>query len=431
MNLGMESEILEFKKSTSELNQGIISLSAMLNKHGEGTLYFGVKNDGTIIGQKDVNENTLRDISRKISEGIEPQIIPHISLELIGDYKVIKVYVSGNDIPYSAYGIYYSRSFDEDRKLDKNSLKALMNKDGEPDKTTYEVADNQDLTFETLKNLYINHGLTINQESFEKNLGFYTYDGKYNKLAELLADKNNISIKVVTFAGTDKSVMLKRTEYGSKCLVLSVMNILEYITSINETKVKVGASFREEEKYFDFDCFKEAWLNAVIHNRWVNGAPPAVYIYDDKIEVVSDGGLPSSLTKDDYFKGVSKPVNEKLMKVFSDLDLIDRTGHGVPLIVQKYGKEIFDISKETIRILIPQNKELLEKPQLNFYEGLNETENYILELLKENPKIIANDLAKISQFSIPYVKKILTSLKNKNYIERVGSNKTGYWKVIK
>lgn len=41
MNLGMESEILEFKKSTSELDKGIISLAAMLNKHGEGTLYFG------------------------------------------------------------------------------------------------------------------------------------------------------------------------------------------------------------------------------------------------------------------------------------------------------------------------------------------------------------------------------------------------------
>ena len=62
MNFGMESEIIEFKKSTSELNDGIISLSSMLNKHGEGTLYFGIKNDGTVIGQKDITESTLRDI---------------------------------------------------------------------------------------------------------------------------------------------------------------------------------------------------------------------------------------------------------------------------------------------------------------------------------------------------------------------------------
>ena len=59
MNLGLESETIEFKKSTSELHDGIISLSAMLNKHGEGTVYFGVKNNGDIVGQKDLTENTL------------------------------------------------------------------------------------------------------------------------------------------------------------------------------------------------------------------------------------------------------------------------------------------------------------------------------------------------------------------------------------
>ena len=52
MNFGMESETIEFKKSTSELNDGIISLTSMLNKHGEGILYFGIKNDGTICGRK-------------------------------------------------------------------------------------------------------------------------------------------------------------------------------------------------------------------------------------------------------------------------------------------------------------------------------------------------------------------------------------------
>ena len=74
MNLGIESEKMEFKKSTSELIDGVISLSAMLNKHNEGTVYFGVKNNGDVIGQKDLNENTLRDVSRKISEGISHKL---------------------------------------------------------------------------------------------------------------------------------------------------------------------------------------------------------------------------------------------------------------------------------------------------------------------------------------------------------------------
>lgn len=114
-----------------------------------------MKNNGDIIGQKQINENTLRNISRKISEKIKPQIIPHISLELFKE--VIKVFVKGKDIPYTAFGIYYSRSFDEDRKLAPNEIKALINFDGEPDRTYLTESDNQDLSFKVLKGLYITH----------------------------------------------------------------------------------------------------------------------------------------------------------------------------------------------------------------------------------------------------------------------------------
>ena len=49
MNLGIESEKIEFKKSTSELIEGVISISAMLNKTSEGTVYFAVKKNGEIF----------------------------------------------------------------------------------------------------------------------------------------------------------------------------------------------------------------------------------------------------------------------------------------------------------------------------------------------------------------------------------------------
>ena len=434
MNLGMESEILEFKKSTSELEKGVISLSSMLNKHGEGTVYFGVSNDGIILGQNNINENTLRDVSRKISEGISPQIIPHISLEIIDNKKIIKVYASGNDIPYSAFDKYYSRSYDEDKKLSANELKKLFNRNGKFDRIVYEPAYNQDLTFETLKNLYINHGLKINETKFNQNMGLLTLDGRYNKLAELLADENNISILVVTFAGNDKTVMLKRTEYGGKCLISAAKDVLEYINVINETKVKLGGPERIEEQYFDFACFKEAWLNAVVHNRWINEAPPAVYIYDDRIEIISDGGLPSALTIDEYFEGVSKPVNKRLLEIFSELDLIDKTGHGVPTIVKKYGKDIFKIRKETIQIFIPINKKLLEDNVNNVDEidnDLGQIELQILNVLKENNSYSAKEISQILNISSRQTERIISVLKNRGYIERVGSNKTGYWKVLK
>ena len=63
MNFGKESETVEFKESLSQLKEGLISLTAMLNKSGQGTVYFGVNDDGEHIGLKDVGKKTIHDIS--------------------------------------------------------------------------------------------------------------------------------------------------------------------------------------------------------------------------------------------------------------------------------------------------------------------------------------------------------------------------------
>lgn len=68
-----ESEILEFKKFTGEIKEGIISISAMLNKHHHhGVLFYGIKNDGEIVGQ-DIGAHTTPDISKAIKEHLKYQ----------------------------------------------------------------------------------------------------------------------------------------------------------------------------------------------------------------------------------------------------------------------------------------------------------------------------------------------------------------------
>lgn len=73
-NLGMEDEFREFEDSITELEKGLVSLTAMLNKNGRGTVYFGVNGKGEIIGQ-DVGRNTLRSISQVINNMVDPPII--------------------------------------------------------------------------------------------------------------------------------------------------------------------------------------------------------------------------------------------------------------------------------------------------------------------------------------------------------------------
>ena len=65
-----ETETVELKKSTSELKETIISISAILNKHGKGTLYFGITDDGKVIGQQ-IGKSTLKDIAKTIADHTE------------------------------------------------------------------------------------------------------------------------------------------------------------------------------------------------------------------------------------------------------------------------------------------------------------------------------------------------------------------------
>jgi ATP-dependent DNA helicase RecG len=114
-----ESEAVELKRSLAELKDGLISIAAILNKHGAGELWFDVKNTGAVVGM-DVSEKTLRDISQAIAFHIEPKIFPKITLESRTGKSCIKVAFDGKERPYFAYGRAYMRVADEDRQICTN-----------------------------------------------------------------------------------------------------------------------------------------------------------------------------------------------------------------------------------------------------------------------------------------------------------------------
>ena len=78
VNIGMETEQIEYKKTTGELKEAITSIVAILNKHGSGELYFGVRNNGDVLGQA-INDETLRKVSQAIKNHITPAIFPEIN----------------------------------------------------------------------------------------------------------------------------------------------------------------------------------------------------------------------------------------------------------------------------------------------------------------------------------------------------------------
>ena len=288
---------------------------------------------------------------------------------------------------------------------------------------------NQDLSFTQLKQLYISKGLSINNNTFNKNLGLLNKNLTFNDLADILSDYNNYSIKVVRFAGKDKNNMLFRNEYGYKCLLVSMTQALDYVNSLNETKVVLGEkASREEVRLFDSEVLREAWINACLHTKWVKKIPPAIYFYSDRIEIISTGGLPVDYSIDDFFNGVSHPVNQHLQKIMGQLGLVEQTGHGVPKIVSVYGKEAFSIYDNYIIVTLRFPYEIEYKQDRK--SNLSKSQAKVLTAISNDPLIKTSGINKVTNLSESRVNVIIKQLKEMNMIRRVGSKKTGYWEVL-
>ena len=52
-------------------------------------------------------------------------------------------------------------------------------------------------------------------------------------------------------------------------------------------------------------------------------------MFKDRLEILSHGGLPSGMTKKQFFDGISKPRNATLMRIFLNMGLTEHTGHGI------------------------------------------------------------------------------------------------------
>ena len=79
MNVGNGSEFLENKESLSQLDKGIKSLTAMLNKHFVGTVYFGTYDDGTVKGLQ-LGKRSLDDIRERIANLVQPKFAYEVTV---------------------------------------------------------------------------------------------------------------------------------------------------------------------------------------------------------------------------------------------------------------------------------------------------------------------------------------------------------------
>ena len=444
MSRFIESETVELKsKYTDGFAREVV---AFLNTDG-GNIYIGIEDNGTINGV-DNPDAVLKNISDCITDQIDPKPQREISSEIlfIENHIVIKVCVQRGLKPLYCLKKY---GFSSKGCLVRigTTCKEMTSEEIQfrykaqfvnEDYMLKADAKSTPLKFDMMKILLTSRGMHINENAFETSFSLKRKDGFYNLLAELMADQNMIPLIFVKFSGKDKTTISQRSDYGGQSLLLGFQKLKDRLVAENICKTDTSIRPRKDEFLYDIDCVNEALVNMLVHNDWTI-TEPLVSFYADRVVFTSHGGLPHGLNREEFFLGISHPRNAVLMRIFLMLGIVEHTGHGVPMIAKKYGREAFDIHESYIDVTIPFNEKVLASvptigtdPGTNVSkEDLTQSEKMIILELVRNPKATYNQLSAETGISRRSVSRAITSLSEKKYIERVGNNKTGFWKIIR
>lgn len=307
------------------------------------------------------------------------------------------------------------------------------------------VSQYQDLSFNSLINYYSSKGIFLNLDTFKENLGLLTDDGKYNLLAQLLSDNSHINIRVAVFAGKSKAdPMFSVKEFGMINLLLSLDKVLDYGDTFNipQADERNRIVTRKDIFLFDANAYREAIINAFVHNDWTTNNAPMFTFYSDRIEILSHGALSPKLTIADFYKGKSEPKNKKLSDIFIQLHISERTGRGVPTILNSYGEKAFEFANNWIQVTIQFNFINVVDYQISpnvvnisgeyvVNKSLNKSQILILKSLRNNPNITIEGISRETGLGHTAIQNNLNKLQNINIIKRNGSRKSGYWEVLK
>ena len=334
MKIGKESEKLEFKKTSAELKEGVISMVAILNKHGSGELYFGIRNDGSVTGQM-VTDKTLRDVSQAVSNHIEPKVFPQIELVYLDDKQCVRVEFTGDETPYFAYGRAYIRVADEDKVMSPAELENYFHRKAdrrEPwDDEASEISPSE-IDESVLKDF-------MERANQAKRIDF-TYTTKDDVLNRLNLIKNGkvknaavalfrgfslLEVQMAIFATTERLTFNDIGRSGGN--VTQLVTIAEkYIRNNIRWRVELNGSLKRKEiPEIPIDAVREAIINSFCHRDYKSSQNNEIVIYSNRVEIYNPGTFPEGFSPKDFIDGAGysvkrNPLLAQLMYYVKDIE---------------------------------------------------------------------------------------------------------------
>lgn len=455
-----ENKEIEYKRELPEHSEKYMkSVVAFANSYG-GKVIFGVEDKTReIVGVDEEKAFQIMDsIANAISDSCEPAIIPDITLQTVENKKLIVVEIAAStQRPYYIKSLgkekgVYIRVAGTTRHADEPRLKELMfegaNKSFDQaiclgfDITDKDINDLCDNLYNTaVNNCYSEESKHEIKKPTKNNLLSWGIiaekDGKtYPTNSFALLTGNEIiptKIQCGVFKGDNRAIFVDRREFTGP-----IQNQIEEAYRYVLSKINLGAEieglYRQDMYEMPMGSIREIIANAITHRSYLEPGNVQVALYDNRLEVTSPGMLLNGVTIEKIKEGYSKVRNRAIANAFSYMRIIEEWGSGIPRMFDEFSRyglaepELVDMDGD-FRVNFYRSS-VTPKVTDKVTDKLTEREMSVIRLIKSNPKITTTAMSTELGKSRKTISAIIKSLKDKNFIEREGSDRYGTW-IIK
>lgn len=307
---------------------------------------------------------------------------------------------------------------------------------------------------QVLKNIHIlnHHGVPT--------LAGYLFFGKHPEY-----NCPTCMVKAVSFFGND----LAGTQYRDSKEILGNMpqlydKTMAFLKANLHNVQEEGASFNTLGKLeIAEEVLEEVVQNALVHRDLLRPAPIRLFVFDNRVEVISPGALAGGLTEEDIRNGKTYQRNPYMATFATNALYYKGIGSGIVRILAEYPEIRLenDVNGKEFKVAIPRTipngslkyrnttqKDSLKdsntilktdvatqkdslKDSNTILKALEPIQAEVLKYIMAHPQATREEIAdSIDGISFGGVKFIIAKLQKKGLLKRVGGRKFGEWLVF-
>ena len=447
---------VEFKRSHASLSRSAYeTICAFLNRKG-GYVLLGVRDNGTIEG---IREDTLPvQLITLANDMNNPQVISPVKrletevVEIDGK-KIICIYVPESTQVHSHKGVYYDRQNEADIKLVtylQISDLYIRKQEGYTENRIYPYMRMEDFVQEDIEAAKreavlrkANHPWKdMSNEEVLRSSKMYLRDeqtGKegYTMAAALMFGKEETIHSVCAHYKIDALLRKENVDrYDDRdvmhCnLFQAYFRLLAFINKHTPDRFYLEGYTRWSIREL---IFREMIANFLAHREYSNPYPARITIYKDTV-VSENWTIPKTIGLITPENVTPHPKNPTIDNCFRQMGWVEDLGSGIRNLYKYcpiYVHGSFPVMEENdvFKLTVRYEKEGLSSEIINISSNIKHADK-ILELIADNPKITAKQLASELSLSEIHLRRILAQLVSEKIIIRTGSRKDGEWLIMK